>query len=89
MMSNMAKIPFSIVGPENILGLIPIFVHLVSGKDKGIYEPHATILCIIISFIYFYGYHMTGLITQYYKRNPHKNFWIITDESRKEDQKLN
>jgi|TARA_B110001450_G_C17371543_1_gene379878 hypothetical protein len=80
MMSNMAKVPYSVVGPENIIGLIPIIVHFMSGDKANIYEPFATIMCILVLFVWFYGYHMTGLVTQYYRRNPHKNFWYITKD---------
>jgi len=92
MMSNMAKIPYSIVGPENLVGFVPIIVHLLCGADKALQstlEPLAAVICIIILFVYFYGYHMAGLITQYYRRNPHKNFWVITDAAREESKKLN
>jgi len=53
MMSNMAKVPYSIVGAENILGLVPIIVHLISvGSDKAsTYETLSTIICIIILFV--------------------------------------
>ena len=53
MMHNMAKKPYSIVGPENILGVVPIIVHFMcGGGDKAsTYELVATIICIIILFV--------------------------------------
>jgi len=53
MMSNMAKVPYSIVGPENILGFVPIIVHLMCGgaEKASMYEPLSTIICIIILFV--------------------------------------
>jgi len=36
MMGNMCKIPYSIVGPENIVGFVPIIVHFICGDDKAL-----------------------------------------------------
>lgn len=78
MIANMTKTDFLPIGVENLVALVPIFVHVTCANklERVALEPLANYTCLLLMVILFYG-HFAMLSMQFLARNPDRKFFTI------------
>ena len=64
MISNMTNSNFRVVSTENIVCLVPLFVHFYFPDEKDVVEPLSNYICLALLVVLFYG-HISLLSLQY------------------------